>query len=72
MPFRGFIVQMGKCLYLCSDIGTTFMGAHHELREFSALEAHQPNLLEFKNSGTLIWHFIPPHLPHLGDFGRLK
>jgi hypothetical protein len=72
MPFKGFIVQMGKCLYLYSDIGTTFVGAHHELQELrklSALEVHRPNLLEFANPETLTWHFTPPYSPH---FGRLE
>jgi len=57
------------CLYLDSDIGTTFVGVHRELRELkelSASEAHQSNCLEFAHSETLTWHFTPPHLPHFG------
>ena len=75
LPFKGFIAQKEKCLYLYSDIGTTFVGVHHELRELrklSALEAQQSNRLKFANSETLTWHFTPPHSPHFGGFGRLE
>jgi hypothetical protein len=70
LSFRGFIAQKCKCLYLYSDIGTTFVGIHHELRELrklSALEAHQSNRLEFANSETMTTHFTTPHSPHFGE-----
>jgi hypothetical protein len=68
LPFKGFIAQKGMCLYLDSDIGTTFVGVRElrELRELSVSEAHQSNCLEFANSETLTWHFTPPHSPQFG------
>jgi hypothetical protein len=64
-----FMAALQRFYYLYSDIGTTFVGVHHELRELtklSASEAHQSNRLEFVNSETLTWHFTPPHSPQFG------
>jgi hypothetical protein len=62
-----FIARRGKCLDLYSYNGTTFVGAHHELRERRKLfpsEAHQSDLPEFAYSEPFRWAFIPPHSPH--------
>jgi len=43
------IAQKGKYLYLYSDIGTTFVGVHHELQELRKLSAQ-------RHISPLVWN----------------
>lgn len=66
---KRFVARRGKPAVMCSDNGTTFVGARRELREFYELlnkEQVQSDIRHFLRDQKTIWNFIPPNAPHFG------
>ncbi|XP_018396272.1 PREDICTED: uncharacterized protein LOC108774619 [Cyphomyrmex costatus] len=67
--FKRFISRRGKPSHMWSDNGTTFVGSHHRLREFSNFlekECIQNEIQLFLREQRITWNFIPPNAPHCG------
>lgn len=63
--FSRFVNRKGRCFYLMSDNGTTFVGADNEVnRAFSEWCRNPPNdeLAKYQT----VWKFITPAAPHMG------
>ena len=57
------------CANIYSDHGTNFVGTHNERKEVQRfMTSHETNkdVLEFCNSNSINWTFIPPRSPHYG------
>ncbi|XP_050314830.1 uncharacterized protein LOC126749190 [Anthonomus grandis grandis] len=64
LALRRFISRRGKPSKIVSDNGTTFVGAHRELKDF--LKSHQHELKGTAVSEGIDWQFICPYSPHMG------
>lgn len=67
--FRRFISRRGKPICMYSDNGTTFVGAHRQLRElydFVNSEQAQTEIKHYLREQGTSWSFIPPYAPHFG------
>lgn len=63
---RRFIARRGKPSHLYSDNGTTFVGAHNELKRFFSNNSTVEGVVNFSTSEGISWEFIPPRAPHFG------
>ncbi|XP_066589589.1 uncharacterized protein [Prorops nasuta] len=64
---RRFVSRRGKPANLHSDNGTSFVGAHNELKDLgSFLNTENVKLSESAGSIGINWHFIPAYSPHMG------
>jgi len=64
-----FISRRGLPSDIYSDNATNFTGAANYLRDLSKWfdnEATRNTIVNFTNSLSIKWHFIPPHAPHFG------
>ncbi|XP_071652967.1 uncharacterized protein [Temnothorax longispinosus] len=67
--FWRFISRRGRPICMYSDNGTTFVGAHKQLKElhdFVNSEQAQANVKHFLREQGTSWSFIPPNAPHFG------
>ncbi|XP_046988473.1 uncharacterized protein LOC124594161 [Schistocerca americana] len=63
---RKFIATRGKPSHMCSDNGTTFVGADNELKRFLSNDATVEGVVNFSTSEGISWRFTPPPAPHFG------
>jgi len=67
--FRRFISRRGRPACMYSDNGSTFVGAHNQLKEVrDFLNSHraQADIRQFLCEQETTWNFIPPNAPHFG------
>ncbi len=64
LALRRFVSRRGKPSKIVSDNGTTFVGAHRELKTF--LESNQDTLKCNATNEGIDWQFICPYSPHMG------
>ncbi|XP_071580995.1 uncharacterized protein [Temnothorax nylanderi] len=66
---RRFMSQRGKPACMYSDNGTTFVGAHKQIKEFYDLindSQVRSDINQFVREQETSWSFIPPNAPHFG------
>ncbi|XP_018376619.1 PREDICTED: uncharacterized protein LOC108769890 [Trachymyrmex cornetzi] len=66
--FKRFISRRGKPSQMYSDNGTTFVGAHGQLKElykFYYSQETQVDVQRFLHEQKISWTFIPPNAPHV-------
>ncbi|XP_018401691.1 PREDICTED: uncharacterized protein LOC108778879 [Cyphomyrmex costatus] len=66
---RRFISRRGKPTCMYSDNGSTFTGAHNqikEIRDFLNSQQVQADVRQFLCEQETTWSFIPPNAPHFG------
>lgn len=62
-----FTSRRGNCHTICSDNGTSFVGANNDLRElFQFLASKASNITAALQKYKIEWKFIPPGAPHMG------
>lgn len=65
--FRRFISRRGIPKTVVSDNGTTFHGAHNDLKElYSFVDQCTDELTTFYANHGIEWKFIPVYTPHMG------
>lgn len=66
---KRFIYRRGKPSCMYSDNGTTFVGAHKQLKEcfeFIRNKAVHDDIWNFLRGQEVAWSFSPPYAPHFG------
>ncbi|XP_018399979.1 PREDICTED: uncharacterized protein LOC108777551, partial [Cyphomyrmex costatus] len=66
---RRFISRRDKPICMYSDNGSTFIGAHNqikEIRDFLNSQQVQADVKQFLCEQETTWSFIPPNAPHFG------
>ncbi|XP_071640891.1 uncharacterized protein [Temnothorax longispinosus] len=66
---RRFMFRRGKPACIYSDNGTTFVGAHKQIKEFYDLindSQVRDDINQFVREQETSWSFIPPNAPHFG------
>ncbi|XP_024881254.1 uncharacterized protein LOC112460690 [Temnothorax curvispinosus] len=66
---RRFMSRRGKPACIYSDNGTTFVGAHKQIKEFYDLindNQVRDDINQFVREQETSWSFIPPNAPHFG------
>ncbi|XP_077282820.1 uncharacterized protein LOC143908865 [Temnothorax americanus] len=66
---RRFMSRRGKPACIYSDNGTTFVGAHKQIKEFHNLlndSQVRDDIKQFVREQETSWSFIPPNAPHFG------
>lgn len=66
---KRFVSRRGLCQHIYSDNGLNFVGADSELKQSfkSIFNFNKDNpIMTYLNKGAIMWHFIPPRVPHFG------
>lgn len=66
---KRFMSRRGKPICLYSDNGSTFVGAHRQLKELHEMfkrDQKRNDIQEFLCDQETSWKFIPPNAPHFG------
>ncbi|VEN50686.1 unnamed protein product [Callosobruchus maculatus] len=65
--FRRFISRRGIPSEVYTDNGSTFVGAHNQLKELGHfLHKKQDSIVDSVSELNIKWHFIPPYTPNHG------
>nr|CAI5828095.1 unnamed protein product [Callosobruchus analis] len=65
--FRRFISRRGIPSEVYTDNGSTFVGAHNQLKELGHfLYKRQDSIVDSVSEFNIKWHFIPPYTPNHG------
>ncbi|XP_066590509.1 uncharacterized protein [Prorops nasuta] len=66
---KRFISRRGRPSQICSDNGTTFVGAYNQLKNvyrFIKEQNVQDEVKQYLSDLEIEWKFIPPYAPHVG------
>jgi hypothetical protein len=66
MAYRRFIARRSEPAEIFCDNGTNFRGAAPELRECVKRLNADENFRSFMSKREIVFHFNPPHAPHMG------